>query len=59
MEIHPKPNFLWKITIGGDLGIVMRFTSQPPNWLQVFMYKLLLGWEVSTLEGNDEEAQCV
>ena len=48
------PVYKWEIVIGDEQGIICRFETSPPSWLQKRMYKLLLGWEIRILEVNDD-----
>lgn len=45
-----EPVYLWEIVIGGRLGVVCRMETKPPNKFQRWMYKILLGWEVNSLD---------
>jgi len=44
-----EPVYLWEVEVGGPLGIVCKMQTDPPNRLQRFMYKALLGWQVNLL----------
>jgi hypothetical protein len=41
-----EPEWTWRLVIGGEEGIIVRFKTLTPNRLKCFMYKFLLGWEV-------------
>lgn len=52
-DIFIIQDFKWEVVIGGELGIKQKMTTTPPNRLQRFMYKFLLGWEVRILDPID------
>ena len=43
------PVYKWQIQVGGERGVQVAMETEPPNRLQRFMYKLLLGWEINLL----------
>ncbi len=47
--VFKEPVYRWEIIIGGHMGIMCKFETDPPNRLQTFMYKFLLGWIVKVL----------
>ena len=47
--IYPIPIYMWKITIGGPKGIMIKMETKAPNRFQRWMYKFLLDWEINLL----------
>ncbi len=46
---YKQPVFKWEIRVGGERGVGVSMETEPPNIVQRFMYKLLLGWEIKLL----------
>jgi hypothetical protein len=44
-----QPTYRWEIRVGGKRGVCVSMETKPPNVIQRFMYKFLLGWEIKLL----------